>query len=91
VTVIEVVEGAGADLDLASFCPKVQRAADVQWLDRLLTQLEQATGLAVGASASRPRIEDARGMTAIDEIAASSPPAGDARLRSPATSWPRST
>jgi citrate lyase subunit beta/citryl-CoA lyase len=70
--VIDVVEGAGADLDCL-ILPKVQRAADVQWLDRLLTQLEQATGLAVGGIGIEAQIEDARGMTAIDEIAASSP------------------
>jgi citrate lyase subunit beta/citryl-CoA lyase len=69
--VIDVVEGAGADLDCL-ILPKVQRAADVQWLDRLLTQLEQATGLAVGGIGIEAQIEDARGMTAIDEIAASS-------------------
>ncbi|MCW2915572.1 MAG: Citrate (pro-3S)-lyase [Actinomycetia bacterium] len=70
--VIDVVEGAGAHLDCL-ILPKVQRAADVQWLDRLLTQLEQATGLAVGGIGIEAQIEDARGMTAIDEIAASSP------------------
>jgi citrate lyase subunit beta/citryl-CoA lyase len=70
--VIDVVEGAGAGLDCL-ILPKVQRAADVQWLDRLLTQLELATGLPVGDIAIEAQIEDARGMTAIDEIAASSP------------------
>jgi citrate lyase subunit beta/citryl-CoA lyase len=70
--VIEVVEGAGAGLDCL-ILPKVQRAADVQWLDRLLTQLEQATGLPIGGIGIEAQIEDARGMTAIDEIAASSP------------------
>jgi citrate lyase subunit beta/citryl-CoA lyase len=70
--VIDVVEGAGGGLDCL-ILPKVRRAADVQWLDRLLTQLEQATGLPVGGIGIEAQIEDARGMTAIDEIAASSP------------------
>jgi citrate lyase subunit beta/citryl-CoA lyase len=70
--VIDVVEGAGAGLDCL-ILPKVQRAADVQWLDRLLSQLEQATGLPAGGIGIEAQIEDARGLTAIDEIAAASP------------------
>jgi citrate lyase subunit beta/citryl-CoA lyase len=70
--VIDVVEGAGAGLDCL-ILPKVQRAADVQWLDRLLSQLEQATGRPAGGIGIEAQIEDARGLTAIDEIAAASP------------------
>ncbi|WP_207946701.1 CoA ester lyase [Actinomadura sp. 7K507] len=70
--VIEVVEGAGANLD-AVMLPKVQDATHVQWLDRLLTQIERAVGLPVGGIGIEAQIEDARGMVGIDAIAASSP------------------
>ncbi|MCP2336503.1 HpcH/HpaI aldolase/citrate lyase family protein [Actinomadura rupiterrae] len=70
--VIEVVEGAGANLDCVML-PKVQDASHVQWLDRLITQIERATGLPVGRIGIEAQIEDARGMTDIDAIAASSP------------------
>ncbi|WP_026413886.1 HpcH/HpaI aldolase/citrate lyase family protein [Actinomadura oligospora] len=70
--VIEVVEGAGANLDCLML-PKVQDASHVQWLDRLLTQIERAVGLPAGRIGVEAQIEDARGMTNIDAIAASSP------------------
>ncbi|MEV4676816.1 CoA ester lyase [Actinomadura sp. NPDC049382] len=70
--VIEVVEGAGAQVD-AIMLPKVSDATHVQWLDRLLTQIERATGLPVGGIGIEAQIEDARGLTHIDAIAASSP------------------
>ncbi|SNS08547.1 HpcH/HpaI aldolase/citrate lyase family protein [Actinomadura mexicana] len=70
--VIEVVEGAGANLD-AVMLPKVADASHVQWLDRLLTQIERATGLPAGRIGIEAQIEDARGMVNVDAIAASSP------------------
>jgi citrate lyase subunit beta/citryl-CoA lyase len=70
--VIEVVEGAGANLD-AIMLPKVRDATHVQWLDRLLTQIEGATGLPVGRIGIEAQIEDARSMVNANEIAASSP------------------
>ncbi|GAA4396503.1 aldolase/citrate lyase family protein [Actinomadura verrucosospora] len=70
--VIEVVEGAGANLD-AVMLPKVSDASHVQWLDRLLTQIERATGLPAGRIGIEAQIEDARGMVNVDAIAASSP------------------
>ncbi|TNY35182.1 HpcH/HpaI aldolase/citrate lyase family protein [Thermomonospora catenispora] len=70
--VIEVVEGAGANLDCVML-PKVQEPDDVRWLDRLLTQIETAMGYEVGRIGIEAQIEDARGMTNIDAIAASSP------------------
>ncbi|GAA4340326.1 citrate lyase subunit beta/citryl-CoA lyase [Actinomadura luteofluorescens] len=70
--VIEVVEGAGANLD-AVMLPKVPDASHVQWLDRLLTQIERATGLPAGRIGIEAQIEDARGMVNVDAIAASSP------------------
>ncbi|MDL4772093.1 MULTISPECIES: HpcH/HpaI aldolase/citrate lyase family protein [Thermomonosporaceae] len=70
--VIEVVEGAGANLD-AVMLPKTQDASHVQWLDRLLTQIERAMGYEPGRIGIEAQIEDARGMVAIDAIAAASP------------------
>jgi citrate lyase subunit beta/citryl-CoA lyase len=70
--VIEVVEQAGEYVD-ALVLPKVQAAADVRWLDTLLTQVEKAVGLDVGRIGIEAQIEDARGVLTVDEIAAASP------------------
>jgi citrate lyase subunit beta / citryl-CoA lyase len=70
--VIEVVEGAGASLDCIML-PKVQNAAQVQWLDLLLTQIEETMGFEVGRIGIEAQIENAQGLIAIDAIAASSP------------------
>ncbi|QKG21862.1 HpcH/HpaI aldolase/citrate lyase family protein [Actinomadura verrucosospora] len=70
--VIEVVEGAGANLD-AVMLPKASDASHVRWLDRLLTQIEKAMGFEVGRIGIEAQIEDAKGMVNIDAIAASSP------------------
>jgi citrate lyase subunit beta / citryl-CoA lyase len=69
--VIEVVEGAGANLDCVML-PKVQSADQVVWLDLLLTQIEQTTGLPVGRIGIEAQIENARGLVAVDAIAAAS-------------------
>src|SRR5215218_1884233 len=45
--VIEVVEGAGANLDCIML-PKVQSAAQIEWLDLTLTQIEKTLGFEVG-------------------------------------------
>jgi citrate lyase subunit beta/citryl-CoA lyase len=70
--VIEVVEGAGANLD-AIMLPKVQEAAHVQWLDLLLTQMEKSLGLPVGGIGIEAQIENARGLVNVDAIAGASP------------------
>jgi citrate lyase subunit beta/citryl-CoA lyase len=70
--VIEVVEGAGASLDCIML-PKVQSAAQVQWLDLLLTQIEKTMGFEVGRIGIEAQIENAQGLIAIDAIAAASP------------------
>ncbi|GIJ48522.1 CoA ester lyase [Virgisporangium aliadipatigenens] len=70
--VIEVVEGAGAHLDCVML-PKVQNAAQVQWLDLTLTQLEKSLGLDVGRIGIEAQIENAAGLVNVDEIAAASP------------------
>ena len=70
--VIEVVEGAGANLDCIML-PKVQSAAQVQWLDMLLTQIEKTIGLEVGRIGIEAQIENARGLIEVDAIAKASP------------------
>ena len=70
--VIEVVEGAGAELDCIML-PKVQSAAHVQWLDLTLTQLERALGLPAGGIGIEAQIENAAGLVNVDAIAAASP------------------
>ncbi|MFB9832040.1 HpcH/HpaI aldolase/citrate lyase family protein [Actinoallomurus acaciae] len=69
--VIEVVEGAGANLDCLML-PKASSPDHVVWLDLLLTQIEQASGLPVGRIGIEAQIEDARGLTRVEEIAGSS-------------------
>jgi citrate lyase subunit beta/citryl-CoA lyase len=70
--VIEVVEGAGANLDCLML-PKVQTAAQVQWLDMLLTQIEKTLGFAVGRIGIEAQIENALGLVNVDAIATASP------------------
>jgi len=65
--IIEVVEQAGASIDVV-IIPKVEKAADVQFVDLLLTQIEMRMGLEkrIGLEAS---IETAMGMLNVKEIA----------------------
>ncbi len=70
--VIDVVEGAGANLDCLML-PKVSAPDHVVWLDMLLGQIERATGLPEGRIGIEAQIEDARGLTRADEIAGASP------------------
>jgi citrate lyase beta subunit len=72
---VEVVEGAGANLD-AVMLPKVGSARDVWFVDTLLAQIEAHVGLAtpIGIEA---QIESAAGYMSLKEIAGSAP-----RLRS---------
>jgi citrate lyase subunit beta/citryl-CoA lyase len=70
--VITVVEGAGQNLDCIML-PKVQTAAQVQWLDLLLTQIEQVMGLEVGRIGIEAQIENALGLSNVKEIAFASP------------------
>jgi citrate lyase subunit beta/citryl-CoA lyase len=70
--VTEVVEGAGANLD-AIMLPKVQTAAQVQWLDLTLTQIEKTMGYAIGSIGIEAQIENALGLTNVNAIAAASP------------------
>jgi len=70
--VIEVVEGAGANLDCVML-PKVQTAEQVVALDTLLTQIEKTMGYEVGRLGIEAQIENAIGLINVDAIAAASP------------------
>lgn len=69
--VVEVVEGAGTNLDCIML-PKVQTAEQVVTLDTLLTQIEKSTGLDVGRIGIEAQIENALGLINVDAIAAAS-------------------
>jgi citrate lyase subunit beta/citryl-CoA lyase len=66
--VIEVVAGAGAELDCIML-PKVADAAQVRALDLLLTQIEKAEGLPVGRIGIEAQIETAQGLINVNDIA----------------------
>jgi citrate lyase subunit beta/citryl-CoA lyase len=70
--VIEVVEGAGENLD-AIMLPKVADAAQVRALDMLLLQIEKTVGLAEGRIGIEAQIETAQGLINVNEIASASP------------------
>jgi citrate lyase subunit beta/citryl-CoA lyase len=70
--VVEVVEGAGAELDCIML-PKVADAAQVRALDLLLTQIEKANGLEVGRIGIEAQIETAQGLVNVHDIASASP------------------
>jgi citrate lyase subunit beta / citryl-CoA lyase len=70
--VVEVVEGAGPNLDCIML-PKVQGADQIAWLDLTLTQIEKTIGLPVGAIGIEAQIENARGLVNVDAIAGASP------------------
>jgi citrate lyase subunit beta/citryl-CoA lyase len=70
--VIEVVEGAGANLDCIML-PKVQTAEQVVSLDTLLTQIEKVMGYDVGRIGIEAQIENAEGLINVDAIATASP------------------
>ena len=70
--VIEVVEGAGANLDCIML-PKVQTAEQVVALDLLLTQMEKVHGYEPGRIGIEAQIENALGLTNVNAIAQASP------------------
>ena len=70
--VVEVVEGAGPNLDCIML-PKVQSAEQVVTLDILLTQIEKTMGFEVGRIGIEAQIENAQGLIAVDAIAKASP------------------
>src|SRR5215211_6374099 len=70
--VVEVVEGAGANLD-AIMLPKVQTAEQVVALDLLLTQIETTMGYEIGRIGIEAQIENALGLINVNAIATASP------------------
>jgi citrate lyase subunit beta / citryl-CoA lyase len=70
--VIEVVEGAGPNMDCLML-PKVQSAEHVVALDVLLTQIEKTMGYEIGRIGIEAQIENAQGLIAVDAIAKASP------------------
>ena len=69
--IIDVAEQAGANIDVVVI-PKVEKAADVQFVDVLLTQIELRIGLEKRI-ALEACIETALGMVNVKEIAFASP------------------
>lgn len=63
-----VAKSAGPRLDLI-IVPKVESAAQVELVDRLLAEAESESGRKVGSIAIELQIETAPGLTAVDEIA----------------------
>jgi citrate lyase subunit beta/citryl-CoA lyase len=70
--VVEVVEAAGDRLD-SIILPKAESAADVHFVDRLLSQIELARGWEVGRIGIEVLIESAQGLQQVDAIASASP------------------
>ncbi|HEY6970432.1 MAG TPA: CoA ester lyase [Candidatus Angelobacter sp.] len=68
----EVVEAVGENIDVMVL-PKVHEAADVQFADGLLTEIEHNKNLPPGRIKLEALIESARGVLHAEEIAASSP------------------
>ena len=66
---IALAEGAGAQLATVML-PKVRTTADIAFADLLLSQLEQARGLELGAIGIDVQIEDATGLVHCEAIAA---------------------
>ena len=70
--VIEVVQGAGPNLDCIML-PKAQTADQIVALDLLLTQLEKSNELEIGRIGIEVQIENALGLINVDAIAQASP------------------
>jgi citrate lyase subunit beta/citryl-CoA lyase len=69
--VVEVVEGAGPNIDCIML-PKVQTAEQVVALDLLLSQLEKSLGLPLGGIGIEIQLENALGLQNINSIAQAS-------------------
>jgi len=67
--VLDVASGGRADVIIL---PKVTSPDHVAWLDLLLGQVEREAGLTVGQTRIEAQIEDARGLAAVNAIAAAS-------------------
>ena len=69
--IIEVVTGAGANIDVM-IIPKIKSPRDVWFVDNLLTQLEQKLRLEVGRIGIEVLIEEVEALASVQEIAACS-------------------
>jgi citrate lyase subunit beta/citryl-CoA lyase len=70
--IIEVVEAAGDRLD-SLILPKAESAADIHFVDRLVSQIEIAQGWPAGRIGLEVLIESSPGLQQVDAIAAASP------------------
>jgi citrate lyase subunit beta/citryl-CoA lyase len=70
--VIEVVTGAGANIDVI-IIPKIKSPRDVWFVDDLLTQLEHKLGLELGRIGIEVLIEEVEALAGVNEIAKCSP------------------
>jgi citrate lyase subunit beta/citryl-CoA lyase len=70
--VLEVVRGAGANLDCVML-PKVEKVAHIHWLDVLLSQIEREKGLPEGDIGIEAQIEGPAGLSEIEAIATATP------------------
>ncbi len=70
--VIEVVTGAGANIDVI-MVPKIKGPREVWFVDDLLTQLERKLGLQVGRIGIECLVEEVEALQTVDQIATCSP------------------
>ncbi|MCP3938786.1 MAG: CoA ester lyase [Actinomycetia bacterium] len=70
--IIEVVTGAGANLDIV-IIPKIKGPRELWFVDDLLTQLELDLGLEVGRIGIEVLIEEVEALQTVNEIATCSP------------------
>lgn len=70
--VVEVVEGAGFNLDVI-IIPKVKAPRDVWFVDTLLTQMELRLGLELGRIGIEILIEETEALARVEEIAGCCP------------------
>jgi len=73
--VIEVVEAAGAHIDVVVL-PKVDGPADVLFADRLLAQIEENVGLPLGCIRLEALVESAEAVLHAEQIAKATPRLG---------------
>ncbi len=69
---VDVLESSGSFVD-AVVVPKVRTVSDVQFVDRLITQIEQSQKLPVGRIRLEALIETSRGLLQAEQIALCSP------------------
>ena len=70
--IVEVVTGAGANIDVI-MVPKIKGPREVWFVDDMLTQLELKLGLEVGRIGIECLVEEVEALQTVDEIATCSP------------------